>query len=120
MQRNPVYMRHVCVDLLDATRGLAVCRSTVSFTWVYRDGIWNSFIKSEPLLAVGLCWAHRCLGSWVLLGLFCLLRVTHSQEDNAISLPSLLALCIQCGLPTMALTVHVSIPNEGMYGYKCD
>ena len=46
---------------------------------VYRDGIWFRFVRSALLLAVILCWVDRCFGSWVLLGFFSLLRVTHQQ-----------------------------------------
>ena len=54
--RIHVYMRSVCVDLLDAAWGLAVCRISVSFTWVYRDGVWFGFVRFAQLLAVVLCW----------------------------------------------------------------
>ena len=60
-------MRHVCGDLLDAARGLAVCRIIVFFTWVCRDGVWFGFVRSALLLAVVLCWVDHCFDSWVLL-----------------------------------------------------
>ena len=69
-------MRHVCGDILDAAWGSAVCRTTVSCTWIYRDGVWFGFVTSAMLLAVVLSWVDRDLGSGVLLGIFCLLPVT--------------------------------------------
>ena len=47
------------------------------FMRVYRVGVWLGFISFALLLAVVLCWVDRCFESWVLLGLHCLLRVTH-------------------------------------------
>ena len=44
--------------------------------WVCCDGIWFRFVRSALRLAVVLCWIDRCLGSWVLPGLFFLLHVT--------------------------------------------
>jgi len=51
------------------------CMIIVSFTRVYRDGVWFGCVGFAPLLAIVLCWVDGCFGSWVLLGLFCLLRV---------------------------------------------
>ena len=51
-------------------------RVTVSLTSVCRIGVWFDFVRFAFLLAVILCGVDRCFGSWVLLGLFCLLRVT--------------------------------------------
>ena len=48
----------------------------VSLTRVYRAGVWFRFAWFALLLAVVLCWVARCSGSWVLLGLFRLLRVS--------------------------------------------
>ena len=48
------------------------CRSML----VYCDGIRFGFVRFAPLLAVILCWGHRCFGSCVLLGILCLVRVT--------------------------------------------
>ena len=41
----------------------------VSFTRVYRFGVWYGFVRVALLLAVVLCWVDRCFGScsWVLL-----------------------------------------------------
>ena len=55
---------------------LCVCRTVVPFTRVCRVGIWCGFVRFALLLAVVLCWVDRCFDSWLLLGLFCLLRVT--------------------------------------------
>ena len=49
------------------------------FCEVYRVGVWFGFISLALLLAIILCWVHRWFDSWVLLGLFCPLRVTHSR-----------------------------------------
>ena len=70
-------MRQVCVGLLDAAWGLATCRIVASD----RDGVWFRFIRFALLHAVVFCWVSRCFGSWVLLGFFCLLRVTHKSEQ---------------------------------------
>ena len=43
---------------------------------VYRGGVRFGFVWFALLLAFVLCWVDRCLCSWVLLGLFCLLCVT--------------------------------------------
>ena len=32
-------------------------------------------MSSSLLLAVVFCWVDHCIGSWLLLGLFCLVRV---------------------------------------------
>ena len=56
-----------------------MCTIIVSFTRVYRAGVWFGFVRFALLLAVVLCWVARCFGSWVLLGLFCLLRVTRDH-----------------------------------------
>ena len=42
----------------------------------YRAGVWFDFVSFALHLAVVLCWVDRCFGSWVLLALFLLLRVT--------------------------------------------
>ena len=57
----------------------------VSFAWVHRDGVWFGFVMSALLLAVVFCWVDRCVASWVLLGLFCLVRVilTSSRPGGA-------------------------------------
>ena len=52
----------------------------MSFTWAYRDGVWFASIRFALLLAVVLCWSDRCLGSPVLLGLFCYPHATHGQH----------------------------------------
>ena len=70
-------MRHVCVDILDAARGVAMCRIVLSFSRVYRVGVWFGFVRFALLLAVVLGWVNRYFDSWVLLGLFCLFRVKH-------------------------------------------
>ena len=49
----------------------------MSFTWIYLDGTPFSFVRSALLLAVVIHCVGLRYGSWVLLGLFCLLRVTH-------------------------------------------
>ena len=54
----------------------------MSLTWIFLDGIWFSSLTSL-LLAVVLCTVGRCSGSWVVLGLFCLVRVKHSRYNNA-------------------------------------
>ena len=56
----------------------------MSFTWIYRDGVGFDFI-GFALLCSGLCWVGRCFGSWVLLGLFYLLRVTHHGMASVIN-----------------------------------
>ena len=43
---------------------------------VYPVGVWFGFVGFALLVAFILCWVGRCFGSWVLLGLFCLFRVT--------------------------------------------
>ena len=73
-------MRHVCVHLLDTAWELAVCRIIVSVTLVYRDGVWSGFVRYARLLAVVLGWVDHCIGSLVLLGVFCLLRVTRRTD----------------------------------------
>ena len=52
-------------------------RIIVSFTRVYRVRVWCGFVRFALLLAGVLCWVAR-FGSWVLLGLFCLLCVTRA------------------------------------------
>ena len=85
--RIPVHVRHVCVDLLHAGWGVAMCRMVVSFTRVYRVGVWFGFVRFALLLAVVLCWVDRCFDSWVLLGLLCLLRVTPiaTRDDSSLT-----------------------------------
>ena len=46
----------------------AVCRISVSCTWVYGDGILFVFVRFEVLLAVGLYWVDLWVGSCVLHG----------------------------------------------------
>ena len=58
----------------------AMCRIIVSFTRVYRVGVWLGFVRFALLLAVVLYWVDPCFGSWVLLGLFCLLRVSCNTD----------------------------------------
>ena len=58
-------------------------RVIVSFTRVDCVGVWFGFVRFALLLAVVLCWVARCFGSWVLLGLFCLLRVTQIRQHRA-------------------------------------
>ena len=53
----------------------------MSFTTVYRVGVWFGFVRFALLLAVVLFWVDRCFDSWVLLGLFCL-RVAQSHWHN--------------------------------------
>ena len=53
-----------------------MCRIIVSFSSVYRVGVWFGFVRSTLLLAVVLCWVDGGIDSWVLLGLPCFLRVT--------------------------------------------
>ena len=53
-----------------------MCRIIVSFTRVHCVGVWFGFVRLALLLAIVLFWVPRCFGSWVLLGLFCLLRAT--------------------------------------------
>ena len=48
----------------------------MSFARIYRNSGWFGFVRSTLLLAVVLCWVDRGFGSWVLLGVFCLVRVT--------------------------------------------
>ena len=79
----PAYVRHVCVDLLGAAWGLEMCRITVSFTRVHLVGVWFGLLGLLglhcSLTQVVLCWVQqvdRYFGSWLLLGLFCLPRVT--------------------------------------------
>ena len=43
--RIPVYLRHVCVASLDAAWGVGNCRIIVSFTRVYRVGVWSCFVR---------------------------------------------------------------------------
>ena len=50
-------------------------RITVSFARVYRVKVWFGFVTFALLLAVVLCWVDHSFDSWVLLGLFCLLRI---------------------------------------------
>ena len=56
-------------------------QGTTTSTRVYR-GVWFGFVRFALLLAVGLCWVGRRLDSWVLLGLFCLLRVLHGESSK--------------------------------------
>ena len=64
------------INMINQVRwGVAMYRIVESFTWVYR-GVWFGSIRFALFLAVVLSWIGRCLDSWVLLGLFCLLRVT--------------------------------------------
>ena len=42
---------------------LAVCRVIVSFTWVYRDGIWFGFVRPTLRVAIVFSWVDRCVGS---------------------------------------------------------
>ena len=55
-----------------------------TFTRVYRDGAWFSFVRFALLLAVVLCWVDRCLEFWVLLGFFCLVRVAHHFKTSTL------------------------------------
>ena len=71
-----MYVRHVCIDLLDAAWGVAMCRIVATCTRVYRVGVWLGVLRFAPLLAIVLSWVDRCFDSWVLLDLFYLLRVT--------------------------------------------
>ena len=82
--RIPVYVRHVCFDLLDAAWGYAVCRNFFFFlTRMYCVGVWFHFVGRALLLDVVLCWVDCCFGSWVLLCLFCLLHVTPGGDGVA-------------------------------------
>ena len=54
----------------------------MSFTRVYRVGVWLGFVRFPLLLAVVLRWVDRYFDFWVLLGLFCLLRVTRRKEHR--------------------------------------
>ena len=49
--------------------------------WVGCDAIWFGSVRSALRLAAVLCFVDRCFGSWVLLGLLCLLRVTPLSSD---------------------------------------
>ena len=60
----------------------AELNSREPFTRVYRVGVWFGFVRIALLLAVILCWVDRCFDSWVLLGFFCLLRVTHPAAES--------------------------------------
>ena len=51
---------------------------------MYRVGVWLSFVRFALPLAVVLCWADRCFGYWVLLGLLCLLRVSLEMEAGRV------------------------------------
>ena len=53
-----------------------MCKIAMSFARVYRAGVWFGFVRFALFLAVVLCWVDRWFDSWVLLGLFCLLRLT--------------------------------------------
>ena len=75
--RIPVYVRHACVDLLDAAWGIAMCRmGLLCILRAYRVGVWFGSVRFALLIVVVICWVDRCFDSWVLLGLICLLRVT--------------------------------------------
>ena len=50
---------------------------------MYRVGVWFGFLRFALLLAVVLCWVDRYFDSWVLLGLFCLHRVTLWMNEVA-------------------------------------
>lgn len=67
-----------CVCWLDAAWGEAVCGISASFTWVYHHGVWFGFVSFALILAVFLCWVDRRYGSWVLLRLVWLHRVTQN------------------------------------------
>ena len=56
-------------------------QSMVSFARVYRVGVWLGFFRSALLLVVVLRWVDCFLGSWLLLGLLCILRVTQSKAN---------------------------------------
>ena len=44
MWRIPLYVRHVRIDLLDAAWAVAMSRTIVPFTRVYRVGVWFGFV----------------------------------------------------------------------------
>ena len=48
------------------------------------EHVWLGFIRFALPRATVLCWVDRCVGSWVLQGLFCLLRVAHSRSNGTI------------------------------------
>ena len=49
---------------------------------MYRVGVWFGSVRFALLVAVVLCWVDRCFDSWVLLGLCCILRVTHPASPR--------------------------------------
>ena len=54
---------------------LLLCRVIVArFGWVWLA--LHCFLQLSRFPASTVCWIAQCVGSWVLLGLFCLLRVT--------------------------------------------
>ena len=55
--------------------------------------VWLYFVRFALLLAVVLSWVARCFGSWVLLGLFCLLRVPHRLNTPV---PRSFQKCLPC------------------------
>ena len=50
----------VLTYLMRLKPGSAVCRITVSITWVCRDSIWFGFVRIALLLEVVFSWVDRC------------------------------------------------------------
>ena len=94
MRAHPC-IRARCVRWLDAAWGVAMCRIVVSYT------------PFALLLAVNLCFVDRCFDSWVLLGLFCLLRAAHTTVPQAVGMWNL--------SPHAADVVQVSVVFVGCF-----
>ena len=65
---------HEFVELVTQVFVVNFTRVRHGVTCIYLDGI--RFVRSALLLAFVLCTVAHCSGCWVLLGCFCLLRVT--------------------------------------------
>ena len=59
---------------------LAVCRVAAPFVLLYRGLVWYLLRHTDCRCLLLPFLIAVCVGSWVLLGLFFLLRVTHALE----------------------------------------
>ena len=88
---------YVCVCFQPKPSQSAMQQQQYTTIWVYRGGVWVGIVMSALLFAVVFCWVDHCVGSWVLLGLFCLLRVSQ--------------LSVSCLLHTSAPVAAMRIPS---------
>ena len=90
-----------------------MCRVIVYIAWLCRDGVCFGSVRAALLLAVVFRGVDRCVGSWVLLGAFCILCVT--QECFRLAARALLTLCphSRCRNATTSCNDHVDILPVG-------